>query len=149
MGEEMTREFGHLRLDKTTCAGLREIIRPPLDRSGPPDGVTEFCRRLYRTYYSFEADPDLATAIFPVNDEDLMILNHFLSAEDGEWAADILHQTRQVLYEMETGKAAVRLAANEDVERLVGQMTLDPNAPKTEQQSAEAAEEPQPEGEKV
>ncbi len=149
MGEEMTRQFKQLRLDKAMCAGLREIIRPSLDREGPPDGVEGFCRRLYRTYYSFEADPDLVTTSFPVNDEDLMIINHFLSTEDGEWAADILHQTRQVLYEMETGKAAVRLAANEDVERLVGQMTLDPATPKTEQEVAEAAEEPSPEGNKV
>ena len=149
MGEEMTRQFKHLRLDKAMCAGLRELIRPPLDRSGPPDGVEGFCRRLYRTYYLFEADPDLTTASFAANDEDLMIVNHFLSAEDGEWAADILHQTRQVLYEMETGKEAVRLAASGDVERLVGQMTLDPGTPQTEQEVAEAAEEPKPEGERL
>lgn len=149
MDDEMTREFKHLRFSKAMCAGLREIIRPSLDRSGPPDGVEGFCRRLYRTYYSFEADPDLTSTSFSVNYEDLMIINHFLSSEDGEWAAEILHQTRQVLYEMETGKAAVRLAANKDVERLVGEMSLDPNKPKKEREVDEAAEEPQPEGEKL
>ncbi len=149
MGEGMTREYRQLRLDMAMCASLREIIRPLLERSGPADDVDGFCRRLYLTYYRFEADPDLTSTSFPVSEQDIMLINHFVSAEDGEWAADILHQTRQVLYEFDKGKPAVRLAANNDVERLVGQMTLDPNMPETEQEAAEAAEEPSPEGKHV
>lgn len=149
MGDEVTREFKQLRLSKAICAGLREIVRPPLYGSGPPDGVEEFCRRLYRAYYSFEADPDLATTSFTVNVEDLMIINHYVSAEDGDWAADILHQTRQVLYEMETGKEAVRLASSADVKRLMGETKLDPEAGKEVPEADTADEEPQPEGEKV
>ncbi len=115
MDDEMSREYRQLCLSKAMCAGLREGIRPPIDRSGPPDGVEDFCRRLYLAYYTFEADPDLDHASFAVNDDDLMIINHFVSSEDGDWAKDVLHQTRQVLYELDTGKVAVRLAANEDV----------------------------------
>lgn len=151
MDDEMSREYRQLRLDQAMCAGLREIIRPPIDRSGPPDGVEGFCRRLYLAYYFFEADPDLDHASFAVNEADIMIINHFVSAEDGEWAKDVLHQTRQVLYELTTGKEAVRLAAAEDVERLVGEMTLDPDGapPPEESEVLEEDEEPKPEGEKL
>lgn len=120
MGDEMAREFRQLRLSKAMCAGLREVIRPPIDHPRTTEGVNAFCRRLYLAYYAFEADPDLAHASFAVNEADLMIINHFVSSEDGEWAQDVLHQTRQVLYELDTGKDAVRLAASEDVHKLIG-----------------------------
>lgn len=144
MDDEMSREFKQLRLSKAMCAGLREVIRPPIDHPRTTEGVEGFCRRLYLAYYTFEADPDLDNASFAVNEDDLMIINHFVSSEDGDWAKDVLHQTRQVLYELDTGKEAVRLAASDDVERLVGEMNLDPKGapPPTD-------DEPRPEGEKV
>ncbi len=110
----MGREYRQLYLSKEMCAGLREVIRPPVDSSSTST-VLGFCRRLYLSYYAFESDPDIDHASFSANEEDLMIINHFVSSEDGDWAKDILQQTRQVLYELVTGEEAVQLAASKDM----------------------------------
>ena len=100
------------------CAGLREIIRPPVDSSST-NTVLGFCRRLYLSYYVLESDPDIDHTSFAANEEDLMIINHFVSSEDGEWAKDVLQQTRQVLYELATGEEAVQLAASKDMDAVM------------------------------
>lgn len=123
----MARAFTQLRLTRDICLGLREAIRPLNDPGGPPSRVADFCTRLYLAHYALEADPDLKDVDFPVDQAEIMIINNFVSAEDGEWAKDILHQTRQVLYELTTGHEAVRLASSEDVQRLeLGGLNLDP-----------------------
>ena len=114
----MGREYRQLYLSKEMCVGLREIIRPPVD-SLPNITVLGFCRRLYLSYYAFESDPDIDHASFAVSEDDLMIINHFVSSEDGEWAKDILHQTRQVLYELVTGEESVQLAASKDMDSVL------------------------------
>jgi hypothetical protein len=111
--------------------------------------VKDFCARLYLAHFSLESDPDLEDVDFSVDQDEVMIINNFVSAEDGEWAKGILHQTRQVLYELITGREAVRLASHEDVQRLgVSELNLDP----ADEDAPDQSEEPQgseEEGEEV
>lgn len=124
-----------------TCHGLREAIRPGAQAEGDTaNRVEEFCRRLYLAFYSLEADPDLETIDFPLGVAEVMLINNFVSAEDGDWAKEILHQTRQVLYELTTGHEAVRLASSADSKLVLDGMTLDPTV-----DPAPSVTEPEPE----
>lgn len=144
MSEDMARAFTQLRLSREMCLGLREAIRPLADSAYSARRVAEFCTRLYLAHYSLESDPDLETVDFPIDQDEVMIINNFLSVEDGEWAKDILHQTRQVLYELISGREAVRLASSEDAQRLFEGLSLDPNE---EAEPHAAGESDEPEGE--
>ena len=141
----MARVYQQLRLDMAMCFGLCEAIRPGVQEDGDAASrVEEFCRRLYLAFYSLEADPDLNTIAFPLKVPEVMLINNFVSSEDGDWAKDILHQTRQVLYELTTGHEAVRLASSEDSKLVLEGLTLDPDPeaepePDEPDDSAEAA----------
>ncbi len=147
MVDSMARAYQHLRLDMVACLGLRESIRPGVQEDDDAAiRVEEFCRRLYLAFYSLEADPDLETIDFPLNPHEVMLINNFVSAEDGDWAKDILHQTRQVLYELTTGHEAVRLASSADSKLVIEGLTLDPDAepqPAPEPKSDDSSEEAQ------
>lgn len=133
----MGRAFTQLRLTRDICIGLREAIRPFGDSAYLPHGaIREFCVRVYRAHYALEADSDLEAVDFPVDRDEVLVINNFVSVEDGDWAKDILHQTRQVLYELETGREAVRLASAEETQRLFDGVTLDPD--KKDEPKAEA-----------
>ncbi len=123
------RQFECLRLTVEHCAGLREAIKPLAETVLEEQAAIEFCLRLYATYYALEADPDLEAVPFPIDRTDILLINTFLSAEDGDWAKDLLHQTRQVLYELTTGKAAIRLASSEDTHKLFQDTALEGDAP--------------------
>ncbi len=123
------RHFEHLRLTAEHCAGLREAIKPLEESALDQQAVIEFCLRLYAAYYALEADPDLEAVGFSVDRTDILLINTYLSAEDGLWAKDLLHQTRQVLYELTTGKAAIRLASSEDTHKLFQDTALEGDAP--------------------
>ncbi len=141
----MVRAYQQLRLDMNTCLGLREAIRPGVPEEGDSSTslVEDFCRRLYLAHYSLEADPDLETINFPVGVCEVMLINNFVSAEDGDWAKDILHQTRQVLYEHTRGKEAVRLASSADSKLVLEGLTLDPDAvPEPEPEEPDEIGEP-------
>ena len=130
MSEAMARVFQHLRLNEAACLGLREAVRPfvgPAD--WPTRAVADFCERLYLAHFSLESDPDCQTVDFPVNQDEIMLINNFVSGEDGEWAKDVLHQTRQVLYELTSGKPAIRLASVAEAKSVYADlnMTLDPD----------------------
>jgi len=114
----VTREYQHLLLDKLMCEGLREAIRPLVSTSYSPRLVLDFCERLYLAFYSLESDPEKETVDFPIDLEELMVINNFLSSQDGDWAVALLHQTRQVVYELTMQKAAMKLAFSSDVEKL-------------------------------
>ncbi len=135
----MVRKYRHLRLDQDMCLGLREAVRPLADLIGPDrsHGTVDFCARLYLAHYSLESDPDLVAVDLPINRDDIMNINNFVSVEDGEWAKAVLHQTRQVLYELTTGHEAVRLASSADVHHLLDDVSLESREPE------------EPEGEKV
>ena len=102
----MSRLFQHLILNRTACQGLREAVRPFSDEDAPG-----FCMKFYDVFYDLEADIDKETVDLSISIEDIMLINNFVSAEDGNWAKDVLHQTRQVLYELTTKKEAVQLAS--------------------------------------
>ncbi len=139
MCEDMARRYLHLRLSREACCGLREAIRPGVQEDDQPASrVEEFCRRLYLAHYSLEADADLGAIDFAIQPAEVMIINNFVSAEDGDWAKDVLHQTRQVLYELTKGHPAVRLATAESTEGFYEGLTLDPD-----QQSPESEPEPE------
>lgn len=124
----MGRVFGQLRLTRDMCAGLRETVRPfrQVDRD---ETAAPFCDRLYAAYYALEADVDLGAVDFPVDAGDVMLINDCVSAEEGDWARDVLHQTRQALHELRTGKHAVRLAPADETDKLLVGLHLDPDAP--------------------
>jgi hypothetical protein len=123
------RQFLHLRLTMDHCAGLREAISPLEPCALEQSQIVNFCARLYITYYALEADPDLEAIPFPADHADIMLINNFLSAEDGDWAKDLLHQTRQVLFELHTGKEAVKLASSEDTHALFQDVALEGDSP--------------------
>jgi len=114
----VAREYQHLLLDKLMCEGMREAIRPLASTSYSPRLVLDFCERLYMAFYSLESDPEKETVDFPVDLEEIMVINNFLSSQDGDWAVATLHQTRQVLYELTMNKSAMKLAFSSDVEKL-------------------------------
>ena len=49
--------------------------------------------------------------------EDVIIINQFLSEQDGDWAKDVLMQTRRALYELRTGVLPGWTAESEKVWR--------------------------------
>jgi hypothetical protein len=122
----MPRAFKQLRLTLAMCGGLREAIRPLEETSHSPAAVVDFCRRLYLALYSLEADPELGAVDFPVSEDEIMIINNFLSAEDGDWAGQVLAQTRQVLFELTTGSESVLLASDKDVAAALDAVVLPP-----------------------
>jgi len=121
---DMSRVFQHLRLSREACAGMREAIRP-FASAGRSDDMVLFCDRLYLAFYSLEADPDLESVDFPIDVDEVMLINNFVSAEEGDWAKDLLHQTRQALYEWRAGKDAVRLATSDETNRLLEGIHID------------------------
>ncbi len=114
----MVRQYRALRLTQQACLGLREAIRPLAETSHSPRLVVDFCRRLYLALHTLEADPDQEAADLALNEDEVMVINNFVSAEDGDWAADVLLQTRQVLFELVMGRAAVTLVSAEEAGKL-------------------------------
>jgi len=122
---DVARPFAGIKLTRDHCAGLREVVRPYNEIELDPRIVEDFCERLYLAYYMLEADPDIEAVGFPISHDEVMVINHFVSAEDGGWSAELLHQTRQALYEQSTGKDAVRLASSEETHALFQDTALE------------------------
>ncbi len=114
----MVRAFCSLRLTQQACLGLREAIRPLGDIAYSQTVVVDFCRRLYLALRTLEADPELEAVDLLISEEEIMVINNFLSAEDGAWAGDVLLQTRQALFELTTGRDAVVLVSREEKQKL-------------------------------
>ncbi len=125
------RQFTQLRLTRELCAGLCEAVKPLEESAAVQSVVVRFCTRLYLAYYSLEADPDLEAVDFPCDRDEILVINTFVSVEDGMWAKDLLHQTRQVLYELTTEKSAMRLASSEDTHKLFQAMAPEGDDPPT------------------
>lgn len=128
---KMGRAFQQLKLSREDCGGLRESLRPLTPVLYDQTILIDLCERLYLAFYHLESDPDLATIDFAVTVEDLMLINHFVSAEEGGWAKGLLHQTRQALYELRSNKEAVRLASAQDTARLLDGIPIDLEMPDT------------------
>ncbi len=121
------RQYQHLLLDVAMCRGLRESVRPLTDGTSIAGGtIREFCERLYLAYYELERDPDLAAIDFAIDLDDVLLINHFVSAEDGDSAEALLAQTRMVLYEFKAKKPAVSLASSKDA-ALLFEFEADPS----------------------
>lgn len=125
MGEDMGRKFQHLKLNQVACAGLRESIRPLTVTVYDQSVMFDFCTRLYLAHYQLEQDPDLEYVDFECSKSDVMLINHFVSSQNGKWAEDVLHQSRQVLYELTTNRQAVRLASSKEAARLLDGVRID------------------------
>ena len=115
----MSRLFQHLLLNKVACQGLREAIRPLAHTESILYDSLRFCKNLYAVFYTLESAADLETVDLRITVEDIMLINNFVSVEDGAWAKDILSQTRQVFYELQTGKDATSLISAADTEHLL------------------------------
>ena len=111
-------------LTRTQAEILREAIRPLTT------GMRMFCEKLYRVMYAFDVYPDLEYVHLRMDKDDVLIINHFVSAADGEEAMDLLVQTRHVLFELEEGVEAVVFASREDMDRIMSAELGDPWADK-------------------
>jgi hypothetical protein len=86
--------------------GLREAMRP---LSAPSDGPIEavalllFHEKVMLLLVQFETTPGMAQGSLPLSREECLLISQFLSIHDGDWAADILKQSRRALYEVKTG----------------------------------------------
>lgn len=89
---------------------LREAIRPLAETPYGQIIIIKFCEKLYSVLLHFETRQVVEVAVMPLTVEEVMIINHFIGVEDGDWARDLLEQTRAVLYEWSTGKSPVYLA---------------------------------------
>ena len=47
-----------------------------------------------------------------------MLINNFLHSEDGDWASNVLEQTRQAWFELVTESPVVQLASKEESDAL-------------------------------
>jgi hypothetical protein len=113
------RSFACIELTLQQALLLRETIRP-LDVHVTYHGsmLISFCERLYALILLME------TRHFPESNlllthADVMLVNHFLGAEDFKGAADVLAQSRAALGEILSGKPTVYLARTEDMEKLM------------------------------
>lgn len=97
----MTREFAHIELSGQDLLHLRDAVKPLSDcKPYDPACMLAFCRKVY--YALLKQREEKRTYIsMPLTVTDVMLLNHFLSTEDGLWALSLLEQTWHVLYELE------------------------------------------------
>lgn len=117
----MSRKFQCLSLTRQQFCALREALKPYETGLTDKDreALNSLCLEVYRALYLFDADQDRKLADLRMSEAWIMFINRCVSQEDGDWALDLLHQTRQALYEMDTGREAIRLASNEDIARLM------------------------------
>lgn len=126
------RQFRQLRLNSLDCSGLREAVRPTTDSDAAAAMVNGFCTKLYLAYYSIEADPEKDAIDLQVDTDEILLINERVSAEDGDWAPGVLAQTRQVLYELTTGKPATKLALSSEIHKLLVSEPETKEEPETE-----------------
>jgi hypothetical protein len=95
------RQFGCVELELNDALLLRDAIRP-LAKVEPyePASLIRFCQKLYTAILKLKAE-ECETVNVPLEEQEAMFLNQFVSNEDWGNALPILEQSWLVLYELQ------------------------------------------------
>ena len=111
---------GAISISYVQALGLREAIRPlSMPPSAPFDPMAQvrLHERILLLLVAFDTSSDREPRPLALEREDVIIINQFLSEQDGDWAKDVLMQTRRALYELRTGVLPGWTAESEKVWR--------------------------------
>ena len=111
---------GTIYLTYTQAAGLREAVRPlSMPPSAPFDPMSQvhLHEKILLLLVAFDTSAELEERPLILAREEVLIINQFLSEQDGDWAKDVLMQTRRALYELRTGVLPGWTAESEKVWR--------------------------------
>ena len=113
-------ESGTIYLNQTQAAGLREAVRPlSMPPAAPFDPMSQvhLHEKILLLLVAFDTSAALEERPLVLVREEVLIINQFLSEQDGDWARDVLMQTRRALYELRTGVLPGWTAESEKVWR--------------------------------
>jgi len=113
-------ESGTIYLNYTQAAGLREAVRPlSMPPAAPFDPMSQvhLHEKILLLLVAFDTSAELEERPLVLVREEVLIINQFLSEQDGDWAKDVLMQTRRALYELRTGVLPGWTAESEKVWR--------------------------------
>lgn len=99
----MSRQYRCIELTGEELLALREIIRPFASTNNVLEEsvVIDFCKRMYKGLIRLETNDDLEAINLGMDEEDCLLVNHFLGAEDFGGSLGVLRQTWAVLFEFE------------------------------------------------
>lgn len=102
------RQFSCIELGLRDALLLRDAVRP-LAKVEPFDPITSirFCEKLYSAILKMKAN-DLETINVPLEEQEALFINQFVSNEDWDRALVLLEQTWLVLYELKHQSAYPR-----------------------------------------
>jgi hypothetical protein len=115
------RQFGCIEITRTDALLLRDAIRP-LSKVEPYETrlAIRFCEKLYGAILKMKA-LDLDTINIPLEDQEVMFINHFISNDDWANSMRILEQSWLVLHELRHKDVYPRLEAAVSIQRIIGQ----------------------------
>lgn len=98
----MSRQYRCIALTPPQLLAVREIIRPfhPTNSVLEPIVVIDFCKKMYKAYIQLQTK-ELDEINLGMSEDECLLINQFIGAEDFEGSLDILRQTWSVLYELE------------------------------------------------
>ena len=99
-------EPGTISVTYTQAVGLREAIRPlSMPPSAPFDPLTQvhLHERILLLLVAFDTSAEAEVRPLVLTREEVIVINQFLSVQDGDWSKDVLMQSRRALYELRTG----------------------------------------------
>lgn len=98
----MSRQYRCIELTRAELLALREVIRPFSSTNNvlKEIQVIDFCKRLYKAAIRMETS-DLDAINLGVDEDECLLVNHFIGAEDFDGSLEILRQTWAVLFEYE------------------------------------------------
>jgi len=99
-------EPGTIFVTYTQAIGLREAIRPlGMPPGAPFDAMSQLHlhEKILLLLVAFDTSSEQEARPLVLSREEVLVINQFLSVQDGDWANDVLMQTRRALYELRTG----------------------------------------------
>jgi hypothetical protein len=114
-------------LSHVQALGLREAIRP---LGMPPGSPIEagLLIALHEKILMVLVDFDTSNATvleLELTREDVLLINQFLSQQDGDWAAAILRMARRALHELRTGILPAWAEDNEAISKMMERTQAD------------------------
>ena len=98
----MSRQYRCIELTPTQLLSVREVIRPFHTTNNVLETIIiiDFCKKLYMAYIQLQTK-ELKEINIAMSEDECLLVNQFIGAEDFEGSLDILRQTWSVLYELE------------------------------------------------
>lgn len=115
----MTRGVITIRFQQ--ALGLREAIRPLANPSSSPIDVGVLIalhEKIMSVLVEFDTEAP-STVDLVLTRDDCLFISQFVSAQDGDWAADVLKQTRRAWYELKTGVLPAWAEDNEKIRKMM------------------------------